>query len=140
MDINVMMHKRSKLIEIRGVVSSGVGRSMMFTELPWVKRQFAQKLGIVAYPGTFNVTVLREDRGKLQTVKDSEGIEILSEDANHCNGKGFLAKVNDEIEGAVIVPQVLRYPEGQLEIISSKHIKKSLGLKDGDPVDVVVCL
>lgn len=113
---------------------------MLFTELPWVKKQLAQKLGMIAWPGTFNLMVLPEDRNKLKTLNDIDGIEILCEDENHCNGKAFHATVNGQIEGAVIIPLVPTYPEGQLEIISAKHVRESLGLKDGDPVDVIISI
>jgi riboflavin kinase len=136
-DNNAMRDERSKPIEIRGVACTGTGTAMLFTELPWVKRQLAQKLGMIAWPGTFNLTVLPEDRNKLKTLEDTDGIEMLCEDASHCNGKAFRATINGQIEGAIIIPLVPAYPEGQLEIVSAEHVRKSLGLKDGDPVNII---
>lgn len=130
----------SEFIKVRGVVSSGAGESKLFTEIPWVRRQFRDKLGINPYPGTFNIIVLPEDRNKLNTIKDMKGVEILPEDVNFCAGKSFIAWINERVRGAVILPLVPNYPEGQLEIISPEHIKQSLSLKDGDIVEVAIYL
>ena len=130
----------AELIKVRGIVSSGVGESKVFTEIPWVRRQFIDKLGISPYPGTFNITVLPEDRERLNVIKNTKGVEIIPEDMNFCSANSFPALVNGRIRGAVIIPLIPGYPQAQLEIISSEHIKQSLSLKDGDLVDVEIRL
>ncbi len=130
----------AELIKVRGIVSSGVGESKVFTEIPWVRRQFIDKLGISPYPGTFNITVLPEDRERLNVIKNTKGVEIIPEDVNFCAANSFPALVNGRIRGAVIIPLIPGYPQAQLEIISSEHIKQSLSLKDGDLVDVEIRL
>ncbi len=129
-----------EIINLRGRVASGLKQSRFFTEIPWVKKQFIDKLGIEPYPGTFNITVIAEDREKLNTVRKSKGIEITPEDASFCAANSFHVMVNGKIEGAAIIPLVSNYPPAQLEVISSKNIKLSLSLKDGDPVEVEVYL
>ena len=64
------------IIKLRGIVTSGLRESRFFTEIPWVKRQFVDKLGINPYPGTFNITVLAEDREKLNSIRQAKGVEI----------------------------------------------------------------
>lgn len=130
----------SEFIKVRGTVSSGIGESKLFTEIPWVRKQFRDKLGINPYPGTFNIIVLPEDRSKLNIIRNTKGIEIVPKDVNFCAAHSFTALINGRIKGAVIIPLVPNYPEAQLEIISSKNIKKSLSLKDRDLVEVEVCL
>ena len=73
-----MTEKKSKsdasdCVRVRGIVSSGLGKSVLFTEIPWVKKQFREKLGIDPVPGTFNVIVLPEDRDKLADIKKMKG-------------------------------------------------------------------
>lgn len=131
---------KRKVIKLRGIVTSGVRQSRFFTEIPWVKKQFVEKLGIAPYPGTFNITVLAKDKDKLNTVRKAEGMEILPEDANFCTATSFPVLVNGKIKGAAIIPLVSSYPEAQLEVISTENIKQSLLLKDGDPVEVKVYL
>jgi len=127
-------------VKLRGMVTSGVRQSRFFTEIPWVKKQLIDKLGINPYPGTFNITVLGEDRDKLNRVRESKGIEITPEDVNFCTANSFPAVVNGKIKGAAIIPLVSNYPQAQLEVISSENIKRALSLKDGDPVEVEVYL
>lgn len=127
-----------KIIRLRGLVTSGIGESRFFTEIPWVKRQFIDKLGINPFPGTFNITVIAEDKEKLDTVRKSTGIEIISEDENFCSANSFPVLIDGKIKGAIIIPHVSNYPQAQLEVISAKNIKQSLSLKDGDSVDIEV--
>ena len=129
-----------KIIKLCGIVTSGTGEAGTITEIPWVREQFIDKLGINPYPGTFNITVLAEDREKLNTIRKAKGIEISPQDKEHCTGISFPALVGDKIKGAVIIPLVPDYPPAQLEIISSEKIRRSLSLKDGDLIEVKVYL
>ena len=127
-----------KRITLHGNVTSGIQQSALFTEIPWVKKQFAEKLGISPYPGTFNITVVAADIGKLKQVKEATGIEIVPEDKNFCAASSFHVVVNNRIKGAAIIPLVPEYPPAQMEIIAPEKIKDVLALQDGDPVTVEV--
>jgi len=129
-----------EVIKVRGIVISGVRESKLFTEIPWVRGQFIDKLGINPYPGTFNISVLSEDREGLNIIRNTKGVEIIPEDINYCAAYSFSAVVNGRIRGAVLIPLVPDYPSDQLEIISSEHIKQSLSLKDGDLAEVEIHL
>ena len=129
-----------KVIKLRGIVASGIGESKYFTEIPWVKEQFISKLGINPYPGTFNITVLAEDREKLNALRKAKGIDITPQDENFCVASSLLVLVGSQIKGAAIIPKVANYPPMQLEIISAENIKQALSLNDGDLVEVEVYL
>ncbi len=138
-----MSEKKSKsgssdCLRVRGIVSSGLGKSFLFTEIPWVKRQFREKLGIDPVPGTLNIIVLSEDRSKLVDIKNMKGIGIVPEEKNYCAGESFIVSINDRVSGALVIPKVPDYPAEQLEIISSEHIKQTLKLKDGDIVEIEI--
>ena len=127
-------------MKLRGKVTSGLGESRFFTEIPWVRDQFIDKLGINPCLGTFNITVLAEDRERLNAIREAKGIKIIPEDINFCAANSFPALVGSKIRGAVIIPLVPDYPPAQLEIISAENIKQSLLLEDGDLVEVEVYL
>ena len=129
-----------EIIKLRGIVTRGIKQSRFFTEIPWVRKQFAEKLGITPYPGTFNITVVAEDSEKLNKIRQAKGIEIVPEDINFCTASSFPVFINNQIKGAVIIPLVSDYPPAQLEIISAENITDSLSLKDGDLVEVEVYL
>ena len=127
-------------IKLHGIVTRGIGESRYFTEIPWVKAQFIDKLGINPYPGTFNIAILAEDREKLDTLRKVKGVEIVPQDENFCTASSFPVLVGSRIKGAAIIPLVANYPESQLEIISVENIKQALSLNDGDPVEVELYL
>ena len=129
-----------KTIRLRGIVTSGVRQSRFFTEIPWVKKQFAEKLDITPYPGTFNITVVPEDRERLDQIREANGIEIPPEEKSFCAASSFHALINRKVKGAVIIPQVPDYPPAKLELIAAENIKESLSLADGDLVEVEVYL
>jgi riboflavin kinase len=128
----------TSIIRLKGIVSGGTGKSKLFTELPWVRKHYREKLGIDPVPGTFNITVIPEDRKQLNSVRNAQGIGIVSEDAGYCAAKSFVVLINHKIKGAAIIPLVPDYPDMQLEIVSSEYVRQSLSLKDGDIVEVEV--
>ena len=127
-----------KTIKLTGIAITGLGEAPLFTQVPWVKDQFINKLGIDPYPGTFNLKVIAEDRDKLNIIRQAKGIEITPEDKNYCSAMSLPVRVGGKIKGATVTPLVPSYPPDQLEIISSENIKQSLALKDGDLVKVEV--
>jgi CTP-dependent riboflavin kinase len=129
-----------KTIRIHGTVTSGTGEAGRITELPWVKIQFIEKLGIDPCPGTFNIEVIAGDMHKLNILRHAKSIEILPTDEHHCKGVSFPALVAGKVKGAVIIPMIPDYPPEKLEIISAENIKDSLRAKDGDLVDIEVYL
>ena len=131
---------KQKSVKLHGVVTSGTSEAGTITEIPWVKEQFINKLGVNPYPGTFNITVLNEDREKLNTIRKARGIGIIPTDTDHCTGIGFPAIGDSKIKGAVVIPLIPNYPPAQLEIIAPENIKRSLSVKDGDRVEVEVFL
>lgn len=129
---------RHQVVKLRGIVTSGIQQSAFFTEIPWVRKQFAQKLGINPYPGTFNITVLPADQDKLNQLRESKGIEIVPEDKSFCAATSFHVVINHQVKGAAIIPLVPSYPAAQLEIIAAERIKDALALQDGDLVEIEV--
>ena len=129
-----------EMVRLRGIVARGIGQSRFFTEIPWVKRQLVEKLGIAPHPGTFNITVVADDMAKLKRVREAEGIEIPPEDTSFCSANSLHVLINKRIKGAAIIPLVSDYPPTQLEIISAENVKESLSLQDGDMVEVEVYL
>jgi len=128
-----------KTIKLRGVVSTGEGAGKRFTSLSWVKRQLVEKLGFAPYPGTLNLRLASTqitDRKKLNAAK---AIEISPEEG-FCSGRCFKALVMGKVQGALILPDVPNYPEDLVEVLAPVNLRRALGLKDGDVVDLVVWL
>lgn len=121
-------------IVLRGRAVSGAGVGARFTQLDWVQRQFEQKLGLIAWPGTFNVHVDSADQELWSRVRAEPGIEIEPGEPGACVGRCYRVVINERLQAAIVLPEVPGYPDDRIEIIAPERVRTSLGLRDGDPV------
>jgi riboflavin kinase len=116
---------------LRGKVFTGKGEGAKFIKLPWVERQVKEKLGIIPYPGTLNIKLTGDSVKRKEWLMKAKGIEI-SPPAGFCHGKLFKAYLGDNLECAVVIPEVVGYSEDVIEIIASTDLREKLGLVDGN--------
>lgn len=121
-------------IVLRGTISSGFGEGKYFTQLDWVVEAFQATLGFVPFPGTLNVDITTSEWQSLVMFGRDGGVTIAPMDKACCSAICFTAQINDRINGAIVMPEVTKHPAGKLEIIAPVHIKKTLGLNDGDVI------
>lgn len=125
-----------KSLCLKGEIFSGRGEGAKFIELAWVKKQMEEKLGFTLFPGTLNVKLTTDSVKTGKLLKKRAGFEILPA-SGYCRGRFFKAKLND-IEGAVLIPEVAGYPENIVEVVASANLRETLHLSDGSPVEVEV--
>jgi len=124
-------------ILVHGEVVTGMGEGQYYVNQEGYQEQFLSLLGFKPYEGTLNVRVQPSDVHKLALLQGAKGIRIKGFERN---GRTFgevvchLAKVQN-IECAVVVPKRSHY-EDIIEIICKYHLRRTLGLKDGDVVEV----
>ncbi len=140
MEIKASQSNNTMPLKLRGMVITGTGEAGRITELPWVKQQFREKLGINPYPGTFNITVLAGDRDKIGTIRQAKSVNTISRDSEHCQGVSLHVLVGGKIKGALVIPLIPHYPPDCLEITASENIRHALGVKDGDTIELEVYL
>lgn len=136
------MAKRTKInaIKLKGKIFSGSGEAAEFIKLPWVKAQIIEKLGFIPYNGTLNIKLNEESLTlKRRFLKKAKPIQILPP-KGFCFGTCFRAVFMDELECAIVVPEVDGYPEDVIEIIASTNLRQQFQLKDGDVVKVKILL
>jgi riboflavin kinase len=134
--------KRTKInaIKLKGKIFSGSGEAAEFIKLPWVKAQISEKLGFTPYNGTLNIKLNEESLTlKRRFLKKAKPIQILPP-KGFCRGTCFRAVFMDELECAIVVPEVDGYPEDVIEIIASTNLRQQFQLKDGDVVKVKILL
>jgi riboflavin kinase len=134
--------KRTKInaIKLKGKIFSGSGEAAEFIKLPWVKAQIIEKLGFIPYNGTLNIKLNEESLTlKRRFLKKAKPIQILPP-KGFCFGTCFRAVFMDELECAIVVPEVDGYPEDVIEIIASTNLRQQFQLKDGDVVKVKILL
>lgn len=126
---------------IHGAVTSGLGDGRYYVMQSRYKEQFRKKLWFEPFEGTLNIKVRGVELSKLDVLRGCEGIPIRGfQKAGHTFGdvKCFLAKI-DGAEGAVLLPSRSHYTD-TLEIISRHNLRKTLNIRDGDAVEVVISL
>jgi len=128
-----------KVVRLDGKVFSGTGEGGKYVRLVWVKKQVEESLGFTPYEGTLNVRLDDESIPRKRALAKEPALEIVPA-AGYCRGKLFKAILKDCFKAAVVVPDVLDYPENVLEIISSENLRKKLRLSDGDKVEVRIIL
>ncbi|MBI4319696.1 MAG: CTP-dependent riboflavin kinase [Chloroflexi bacterium] len=147
----------SSTIVLQGRICLGLGEGKFFTQLPWAKRQFKEKLDIDPYPGTLNLSLeTEEDLQRVASLRDLPGIEIVPDSPQFCSGKCFRVRIRPVqsapsrqtpdapdsaqpeggLYGAVVFPEVGEYPMEKLEIISGVNVKQELQVDDGDLLSV----
>ncbi len=122
--------------KLEGMVFTGEGSGKKYLALPWVKQQLKEKLGYTPYLGTLNLKLTPESVKHKQNLLKSKS-SVISPAEGFCVGLLFKASV-DDIDSAIIIPQVQGYPEIVLEVIAPVKLRKALKLKDGDEVTVVI--
>ena len=124
-----------------GRLATGIGHGKAFTGLDWARAQFIDKLGIDPYPGTANVIVDDPDSMPVWVrVKRRRGIRIdnPNDGAHDCDARCYPVTVAGRIDGAIVVPEIDGYPPAQVEIIAAIGVRETLGIEDGDPVEIVL--
>jgi CTP-dependent riboflavin kinase len=115
----------------------GLGEAGQFTQIPWVRRQFVEKLSMDPYPGTLNLEIVdAESLETFHSLKAAEGIEIIPEDPSFCSARCYPVLINAHVKGAIVFPLVEGYPENKMELISDKKIKETLSATIGDFLEI----
>lgn len=122
---------------LEGNVISGKGEGAKFMKLPWVKKQIKEKLGFVPFPGTLDIRITRRSVNLKRTLRGNHGIQILPA-AGFCRGKCFKSSFETELQCAVIIPEIIGYPEDLIEIVGLDNLREKFQLRDGDFVEVKV--
>ncbi len=126
-----------KTVCLEGRIFSGKGEGAKFIRLPWVKNQILEQLGFIPYPGTMDVRINEESVKLKRSLTGEPSIEILPV-SDFCRGKCYLASFKTETKCAVVVPEIIGYPEDVIEIIGRENLRKKFHLSDGDHVQVRV--
>jgi riboflavin kinase, archaea type len=124
-----------------GQVASGIGRGAEFLRIGWVQEELRAKLQLVPFPGTLNLRVSPEAREALYARRESFLRIADPSDPSDPACPGYLQRVTLRANGRVchsaylILPELTMYKD-VLEVIAAENLRQTLGLKDGDAVEV----
>ena len=127
--------------QLSGRLATGIGMGTSFTQLPWAKEQFVERVGVDPFPGTINVII--DDSESMPVwvrLKQTDGIRMENpNDGPHdCDAKCWRVSINGKIDGAIVFPVVPDYPNAQVEVIAPVGVRDALGIEDGDAVTLTI--
>jgi riboflavin kinase len=129
-------------ITLEGVVFSGLGEGAFYIMKDSYRKQFIEKLGFDAYPGTLNLKLVTDYDARTRSELESyPGIEIqgfTAEGRTFGPVKCYPAIIENKEKGAIISAMRTHYDSSVLEIIAPVCLRKRLSLKDGHKVKVEV--
>ena len=81
-------------MELRGEVSSGLGRAHIFMAQSHYQEQFKQVLGVTAWPGTLNIQLKGESLAHYIALRKVAGVGVKelptkSKNGRHCSMSGI---------------------------------------------------
>jgi riboflavin kinase len=129
-----------KVIELVGTVVKGMGEGSYYMSLNGYRLQFISRLGFDPYPGTLNIKLdkMYIDAKQEITKYPPIIIEGFSDGKRTYGGvRCYRAKMNDTIDGAILIPERTHHDDSILEFISPVKIM-DLGIKHGDKVSIKV--
>jgi len=127
-------------IEFTGHIISGMGEGAYYMAMKGYTKQFKSKLGYVPFPGTLNVKL--KDKKFVEAKHELEahdGIRINGfSDGKRTYGwvKCYPAKINNSVDGMLIILERTHYDDSILELISHTNIKKAAKLSSGSPISI----
>ncbi len=123
-------------LKLTGTVVSGLGQSASFLAIPWVSGQLVSRLNFSPYLGTLNIDV---HYPRIQKVLKRLGKErIVPAEEGFCDALVFGGTIAGRYPCGVILPLVPGYPASILEVVAPVHLKKALGVSDGDGIEFVI--
>jgi len=123
---------------LRGRIVSGKGEAASFTQLPWVRKQVADGFHFEPYPGTLNLRLERtQDKTMWKELRSHPG-KILEPETGYCAARCYPVKVEGQISGAIVLPEVPSYPTDAVELLASVNLREALKLGDGAVVTIAL--
>ncbi len=67
-------------------------------------------------------------------IKDTPGVRIdnPNDGPNDCNALCYPVLIEDQLDAAIVLPEVADYSTSQIEIIAPVSVRDALGIRDGD--------
>ena len=122
-------------MKIDGEVTTGLGKAAYFLSQEFYTNEFKKNLGFIPFPGTFNIVVNNGYLDEINKIKNNCQ-NLIKPDEGFGAVKYIKAKLNDDIDGAIVFPAKTTHEENYLEFISKDKLRDELALNDGDIVSL----
>lgn len=128
-------------LNFEGTVFSGMYQGAYYLSQGDYRDQIRKKLGFDPFLGTLNLRLREGDlmqRHKLDRMPAITLKGFRSSDRAFGGARCYPLVVNNEVEGALIVPDRTRYDFSVMEIIAPINLRSHFNLEDGDTVKVSI--
>jgi riboflavin kinase len=128
-----------RLMKLSGRVVTGIGEGGYYMSQTHYIKEFEREAGFVPYPGTLDIKLEKDSFGLKEVLTRLPSKEVPGFETNErAFGpvKFFPAKLR-KLRVAIVLPLRSHYTD-ILEIIAPQNLRKALGLKDDDLVQVEV--
>ncbi|MGP8336675.1 MAG: winged helix-turn-helix domain-containing protein/riboflavin kinase [Methanosarcinaceae archaeon] len=132
--------KECEAVELYGYLITGLGEGQYYIGLAGYRQQFENILNFVPFPGTLNIQLTdfsNSLRNRIDIIHAATVSGFTDGQRTFGGGKCYPVQI-EGLDGAVIIPDRSHYPDDLLEIISPVNLRKTLRLKDGDKIKIVV--
>lgn len=135
-DLEVSLAPPSDEIKFVGIAVSGIGEGAYYVEA--YSDRFKESLGFEPFAGTLNVKVSDEQsQAAVKKMKHSPPIIVpgfSKEDRTFGDVICYRVRINEKVEGAVVIAQRTHHSKDILEVIAPFNLREKLGIKDNDRV------
>jgi len=129
-------------VELQGTVVSGMGEGAYYMSLRGYTKQFKNKIGYVPFPGTLNISLIKNEYIEAIHQFDAlEGILIKGfSDEKRTYGwvRCFKAKLNKSIDCELIRLERTLHDKKIIELISKINLRKAAKLSDESIVTITI--
>ena len=143
-ELRAALEEKPREITIHGRLFQGLGEGAYYIDLPGYKRQFVKLLGFDPFPGTLNLKLTSPlDIEQKRRLRLGEGLTVKGfENGTRTYGgaRCYKATISGNYPAAVLLIDRTHYDDGVLELISPLNLRRDLGLKNDDNVEVRVSM
>jgi riboflavin kinase len=129
----------SRVIDVRGHVSRGLGEGAYYLSQKPYKEQLKERFGIDPFEGTLNIELARRDSPVLDLLRKGRGVKVAgfrSQGRSFGSCICYPCMVNGR-DAVIMIPNRTLH-SATLEVVSNVKLRDHLGLEDGDDVTVSI--
>lgn len=138
-ELENILNSRQTPLTLSGRVVTGMGEGSYYVGQPKYAEQFKKELGFTPYPGTLDLKLDKDSIELKETLMrmSSRQVSGFKTSERTFGPVKFLPARLKGTKSAVVLPNRTHHTD-ILEIIAPRNLRKSIGLKEGDLVNVEV--
>lgn len=125
---------------LEGQLANGLGDAADFTRLDWVRGQLTELVGIDPFPGTLNLALTDElNLARWRQWRRLPGFTLEPVGSACCRARCYPVQVAGGVPAAILLPDILGYPENKVELVAALPLRQHLSLGAAARLRVELC-